>query len=105
MESNIDEGHFTSFGEHTYMTGSYLHHDSYGPNYICDIYHTEEVNHSGFDLNTTDDSYCLSPQCMIKDQDYEELCPYLLWLSIICIKHMLTTTTQWFHNAYHIPFH
>ena len=29
---------------------------------------------------------------MIKDQDYEALCPCLLWLSIEHIKHMLTTT-------------
>ena len=42
---------------------------------------------------------------MIKDQDYETLCQYLLWLPIDCIKHTLITTTQWFCNVYHIPFH
>ena len=41
---------------------------------------------------------------MIKNQDYEALHPYLLWLPIDCIKHTLATTTQWFCNAYHIPF-
>ena len=41
---------------------------------------------------------------MIKDQDYEALWPYLLWLPTDCIKYTLATTTQWFHNAYHIPF-
>ena len=30
--------------------------------------------------------------------------PYLLWLPIDHTKHALTTTTQRFHKAYHIPF-
>ena len=30
MDSNIDEEDLTSFDECTSMTGSYLHHDSYG---------------------------------------------------------------------------
>ena len=42
---------------------------------------------------------------MIKDQDYEALCPYLLSLPIDHIKHILITTTKWFCNVYHIPFH
>ena len=64
------------------MTGSYLHHDGYGPGYICDVYHNEHINCSGFDLNTEDNSYHVSPQHMIKDQKYEVLYPYLLWLPI-----------------------
>ena len=51
---------------------------SYGPDYVSDVYHNKQVHHSGFDLNTTDNTYCLSLQCMIKDQDYEALCPSLL---------------------------
>ena len=39
------------------------------------------------------------PQCMIKDQDYEALCPSLLWLPIDHIKQTLATTTQWFHKV------
>ena len=42
---------------------------------------------------------------MIKDQDYEALHLYLLWLPMDHIKYTLTTTTQWFHNMYCIPFH
>ena len=42
---------------------------------------------------------------MIKDQDYEALCPYLLWIPIDHIKQTLATTSQWFCCAYHIPFH
>ena len=42
---------------------------------------------------------------MIKDHDYEALCPYLLWLPIDHIKHTLATTTKRFHNVYCIPFH
>ena len=105
MDPTIDEEEFTSVDECTPMTGIYQHHDRYGPNYICDLYHNECMNCLGFDLNTADNSYPLSSQCMIKDQDYEALCPYLLWLSIDHIKQMLVTTTQWFHNTYHIPFH
>ena len=41
---------------------------------------------------------------MTKDQDYEALCPYLLWLPIDHIKHTLNSTTQWFHNVYCIQF-
>ena len=48
MDSNIDEEDFTPFDECTSTTGSYLHHNNYGPNY------------------TTDNSYCLSPKHMIK---------------------------------------
>ena len=69
------------------MTGHYLHHNDYGPNYVCDVYHNECVTCSGFDLNTTDNSYHLSPQHTIKDQDYEALAPtyyhYLLTISNI----------------------
>ena len=54
MDSNIDEEDNTSFDECTSMTGTYLHHDQYSPNYRCDVYHNVCVNHSGFDLNTTD---------------------------------------------------
>ena len=60
---------------------------------------------SGFDLNAADNSYLYLPQCMIKEQDYEALYPYLLWLPIDCIKHMLTTSTKWFCNVYGSPFH
>ena len=56
IDSNIDEADFTSFDECTSMTESYLHHNSYGPNYICDVYHNEQVNCLRFDLNTTDNS-------------------------------------------------
>ena len=82
------------------MTGNYLHHDDYGPDYVCDVYHNECVTCSGFDFNTPDNSYHLSPQCILEDQDYEALHPYLLWLPIECVKHTLATTTQWFCNAY-----
>ena len=34
MDSNIDEEDFTSFDECTSTTGSYLHHNSYGPDYV-----------------------------------------------------------------------
>ena len=37
---------------------------------------------------------------MIKDQDYEALHQYLVWLPIDHIKQTLATTTQWFHIAY-----
>ena len=104
MDSNINEEEFASLDECTSMTGSYLHHDDYGPDYICDVNHNECVTCLGFDLSTADNSYCLSPQCMIKDQDYEALQPYLLCLPIDCIKHTIGTTTQGFCNAYHIPF-
>ena len=73
---------------------NYFHHNDYGPSYVCDVYHIEHVTHSGFDLSITDNSYCLSPQHMIKDQDYEALCPYVLLLPIDHIKHTLATTTQ-----------
>ena len=56
----IDEEDLTSFDECTSATGTYLHHDSYGPNYVCNVYQNEQVNCSGFDLNTTDNSYHLS---------------------------------------------
>ena len=39
MDFNINEEEFTSLNECTSMTGSYLHHDDYVPNYICDVYH------------------------------------------------------------------
>ena len=100
MDSNINEEEFTSLDECTSASGSYLHHDDYGPDYVCDVYHNEHVTCFGFDLNTTDNSYNLSPQCMLRDQDYEVLQPYLLWLPIETIKHNLATTTQWFHNVY-----
>ena len=89
IDSNIDDEDFTSFDECTSATGSYLHHDYYGPNYICDIYHNECITCLGFDLNTTHNSYHLSPQHLIKDQDYEALHPYLLWLPIDHIRHTL----------------
>ena len=101
----MDEEEFASLDDCISMTGNYLHHADFGPDYVCDIYHTEHVTCSGFDLNTAVNSYCLSPQCMIKDQDYEALHPYLLWLSIDHIKHTLATFMQWFCNAYCIPFH
>ena len=84
---------------------NYFHHNDYGPSKVCDVYHIEHVTHSGFDLSITDNSYCLSPQHMIKDQDYEALCPYVLLLPIDHIKHTLSTTTQWLHSAYCIPIH
>ena len=92
----IDEEDFTSFDECTSMTGTHVHHDNYNPNYVCDVYHNEQVKFLGFNLNTAHNSNSLSPQCMIKDQDYEALCPYLFWLPFDCIKHMLAFTTQWF---------
>ena len=41
MDSNIDEEDFTSFDECTSTTGSYLNHNSYGPDYVCDVYLNE----------------------------------------------------------------
>ena len=41
MDSIIDDEDFTSFDDCTSVTGSYLHHDDYGPDYICDICHNE----------------------------------------------------------------
>ena len=73
MDSNIDEEDFSSFDDHISVTGSYLHHNDYSPDYICDVYHHECVMCSGFHLNTTDNSYDFSPQYMIKDQDSEAL--------------------------------
>ena len=82
MDSTIDEEEFISFDEHTSVTGSYLHHDDYGPNCICDVYHNEHITCLCFDLNTADNSYSyhLSPLCLIKD--YDALCIYILWLPI-----------------------
>ena len=40
----IDEEEFISFDECTYVTGTYLHHDSYGPNHVCDVYHNKCMN-------------------------------------------------------------
>ena len=94
----------TSFDACTSVTGLYLHHDDYAHDYICDIYHNAYINCSGFDLNTANASYCLSSQCLTKDQDYQALHPYLLWLPIDHIKHTLGTSTQWLHNTYCIPF-
>ena len=37
MDSNINDEDFTSFDECTSVTGSYLHHDGYGPDYVCDV--------------------------------------------------------------------
>ena len=105
MDPHIDEEEYASLDDHRSVTGNYLHHDNYGPDCIWDVYHNEHVTCSGFDLNTADNSYHLTAQCMIKDQDYKALCPYQLWLPLDHIKHTLATTTQWFHNAYHIPFH
>ena len=39
MDSNINEEEFTSLNECASTTGSYLHHDDYGPNFVCNIYH------------------------------------------------------------------
>ena len=94
MDSNINDEDCTSFDEHTSKTGSYLHHDDYDPNYICDVYHNDCVTCSGFDLNATDKSSCSSPQSMIKDQDYEALYPYLLWVPIDHFKHTLASITK-----------
>ena len=105
IDSNINDEDFTSFDDCTSVTGPYLHHDDYGPNYFCDVYHNDCVTHSGLDVNTGDNSCHFPPQCMIKDQDYEALHLYLLWLPMDHIKYTLTTTTQWFHNMYCIPFH
>ena len=52
MDSTIDEEEFTSFDQCTSMTGTYLDHDSYSHDYICNVYHNEHMNCSGFDLNT-----------------------------------------------------
>ena len=105
MDPHMNEEEFSSLDDHTCMTGNYLHHDDYGPDYVYDVYHNDCVTRSGLDCNTPDNSYHLSPQCILKDQDDEALHPYLLWLPIECIKHTLTTMTQWFCNAYCILFH
>ena len=91
MDSNIDKDDFTSFDEHTSVTESYLHCNDYGPDYICDVYHNDCVLYSGIDLNTSNNSkeYHFSPQHMIKDQDYEALHPYLLWLPLIILNILL----------------
>ena len=39
--SNINDEDFASFDQRTSATGSYLHHDDYGPNCMCDVYHNE----------------------------------------------------------------
>ena len=106
MDPMIDEKDFTSFDNaHLQPEHIYIHCESYGPDDVCDVYHNKQVNHLGFDLNTANNSNHLSLQSMIKNQDYEALCPYLLWLPIDHIRHMLASTTQQLHNAYHIPFH
>ena len=87
MDSNIDEEDFTSFDECMSVSRSYLHHNDYDPDYICNVYHNECITCSGCDHNTADNSYYFSPQCMIKDQDYVALCLYLLWLPIDHMKH------------------
>ena len=65
MNSMIDEEDYTSFDEYTSMTRTIYIMIVYGPNYVCDVYHNEQVNCLGFDLNSTDNSYCLSFQHMI----------------------------------------
>ena len=52
MDSNIHDEDFTSSDECTPMTGSYLYHNDYGPDYVCDVYQNEHVTHLGFDLST-----------------------------------------------------
>ena len=69
LDPHIDEEEFASLDDHTSMTGNHLHHNDYGPDYVHDVYHNEFVTHSGFDLNTTDNPYHLSPQHVHKDQD------------------------------------
>ena len=44
MDPMIDEEEFASFDECTSMTRIYLHHDSYSPSYICEVYHNEQMN-------------------------------------------------------------
>ena len=61
MARMIDEEELVSFDECTSVVGLYLHHDSYSPDYICDVYHNKHMNCLGFDLNTADNSYHLSP--------------------------------------------
>ena len=109
MDSNIHDEDFASFDECTSTSGSSLHQNNYGSDYICIVYHNEHVTHSGFDLNTTDNSYHVSPQHMIKDPDYEALHPYLLCLPIDHIKHtlhsgfLMHTTFQFTNILCHIP--
>ena len=54
MDPMLDEEQFVSFDECTNATVTYLHHDSYSPNYVCDVYHNACMNCLEFDLNTTD---------------------------------------------------
>ena len=56
MDSIIDEEAFIFFNECTSVTRSYLHHNDYGPNYVCDVYHNECVTCLGFDLITVNNS-------------------------------------------------
>ena len=89
MDPTVDEENFVSFDECTSMTRTYLHHDSYSPNFVWDVYHNECMNYSGFDSNTGDNTWYSCPQCLLNEQDYKVLCPYLLWLHIACIKQTL----------------
>ena len=41
MGPKIDKEILHLFDECTSVTGTYLHHDSYGPDYVCDVYHNE----------------------------------------------------------------
>ena len=58
MDSNINDEDFTSFDDICDWT--YLYHDDYGPDYICDVYHNEHVTRSGLDVNTSNNSYHFS---------------------------------------------
>ena len=70
IDPKIDEEEFGSFDEFTFVTRAYLHHDSYSPDYVCDVYPNECMNCFGFDLNTTDNMYHLSPNVLLRSQGY-----------------------------------
>ena len=57
MDLHIDEDEFTSLDDCPSVTGNYLHHNDYGPDYISDGYHNKHVSCSGLDLITADNSY------------------------------------------------
>ena len=103
MDSNTDEEDFTSFDEQPSATGSYLHHNDYGPDHVCDVYHNEHVTYMGFDPNTANNSCHFSPQHMIKNQDYEALHPscsgYLL--IVLNIPSLLQPSGFETHIAFH----
>ena len=49
-DPTIVEEAFISFDEHISVARTYLHHDSYGPDYICDVYNNEYMQTLAFNF-------------------------------------------------------